>query len=260
MSGSLEGRVAVVTGAGSGLGRATAQLLAQEGASVVCADQRNADDTARGLASARGGAVGVEVDVTRPEDTARMAQVAQEHFGRIDVLVAAAGIAGFGTVVDVEPEVWARVLDVNLTGVWLSMRAVLPAMLAQESGSIITIASVAGIIGRPAIAPYAAAKAGVIGLTRQAAFDLGPAGIRVNAIAPGTVPTPLVTETWRARAAGAGDPGDIDRALASQAAGLPLRRLGTPEDIAALAVFLAGDTSAWITGQVHVADGGMTLG
>lgn len=260
MSGRIEGKVAVITGAGSGLGRATAKRFAREGAHVVCADTHGAEDTARDIRVDRGSAVGARIDVSRPEDTERMTQLALEYHGRIDILVAAAGIAGNGTAADVAPEVWSRVLAVNLTGVWLSMQSVLRTMLAHESGSIVNIASIAGMIGRPAIAPYAAAKAGVIGLTRQAALDLGPAGIRVNAIAPGTVPTPLVTETWRARADTVANSGDLDRALAEQAARLPLRRLGVPADIASLALFLASEESSWITGQVHVVDGGMTVG
>lgn len=153
MSNRVEGKDAVITGAGSGLGRATAMRFAREGAHVVCAGTHGAEDTARDIWVDRGSAVGARIDVSRPEDTERMAQLALEDHGRIDILVAAAGIAGDGTAADVAPEVWPRVSAVNLTGVWLSMRSVLRTMLEQESDSIVNIASIAGMVGRPAIAP-----------------------------------------------------------------------------------------------------------
>lgn len=259
MTGRLAGKVAIITGAGSGIGAATARRFANEGAAVVCADLKGADQTAEAIASSDGRALAVEVDVSSLEDTERLAQEAVDAFGTIDVLYANAGIAGVGTAMDCTPEVWDRVIAVNLTGVWLSMRAVLPTMVERASGSIINQASVGGIVGVPGISPYAAAKAGVIGLTKQAAVDFGKDNIRVNAIAPGTAPTPLVTETYRVRAgASAASAEEVDEAINRNVDRFPLGRLGTVDDIANLALFLGSDEAGWITGSVYTVDGGMT--
>lgn len=259
MPGRLTGKVAIITGAGSGIGAATAKRYANEGAAVVCADLKGADQTAEAIASGGGRGLAVEVDVSSLEDTERLSRETVEAFGTIDILYANAGIAGVGTAMDCTPEVWDRVIAVNLTGVWLSMRAVLPTMVEHASGSIINQASVGGIVGVPGISPYAAAKAGVIGLTKQAAVDFGKDNIRINAIAPGTAPTPLVTETYRVRA-GAADASseEVDEAIQRNVDRFPLRRLGTVDDIANLALFLGSDEAGWITGSVYTVDGGMT--
>jgi NAD(P)-dependent dehydrogenase (short-subunit alcohol dehydrogenase family) len=154
---------------------------------------------------------------------------------------------------DTSVEDWLRVLDVNLTGVWRSMRAVLPEMVRAGSGSIITQASTAGLVGVPGIAAYSAAKGGVLALTRQAAVDYGPLGVRVNALCPGTVVTPLVHRTLGARGLDDGEDG-----LARAARRYPARRLGQVEEIAAAALFLASDEAAWVTGAVLPVDGGYT--
>lgn len=259
MADRLVDKVAIVTGAGSGIGRAAASRFATEGAAVVCADVKDGQTTADAIKAGGGRAVGLDVDVTVADDTERMAATALEEFGRIDALYANAGIAGTGTALDCTPEMWDRVMAVNLTGVWLSMRAVLPDMTDRGSGSIINQASIGGLVGVPGIAPYAAAKAGVIGLTRQAAIDFGGANVRINAIAPGTAPTPLVTETYEQRAGitGKADP-DPDAALQRAAQRYPLNRLGTVDEIANIALFLASDEASFVTGSVYVVDGGMT--
>lgn len=262
MQGRLAGKVAIVTGAGSGIGRAASERFAAEGAAVVCADVRAADDTAAAITAAGGAATPVEVDVTRLDDTQRLAELAVRTYGTIDVLFANAGIAGLGSTADCDPATWDRVLAVNLTGVWLSMRAVLPTMLERGAGSIIATSSAAGVIGIRGIAPYSASKAGVIGLVRGTAVEVGPHGIRVNAIAPGTSPTPLVTETFGTMVGSDGAPADADRtrrALEREQQRYPMRRFGTLDEIVAVALFLASDESSWVTGTVQAVDGGLTV-
>jgi len=256
MGGKLQGRVAIVTGAGSGIGAATAARFAAEGAAVVCVDLNGdaAEQTAAEIAGLGGRALAAAADVTSSPALDGVTDLALSRFGAIDVCFANAGIAGPGSAADVDDATWAAVIDVNLTGVWRTARAVLPAMLERGRGSIINQASAGGLVGVPGVAAYAAAKGGVIALTRQMAVDYGPCGIRVNAIAPGTVPTPLL------RASNAAGGGLMTSAQDQEgiARRFPLGRIGTPEDIAGAAAYLACDDSAWITGTVLVVDGGMT--
>lgn len=261
MAGRLQGKAAIVTGAGAGLGRTAALRFAAEGARTACVDvdPAAAADTAAAAQAAGGEAIALTADVSSETDVEAMVDATLAAFGTIDVLYANAGITGVGSAADCTLETWNRVIAVNLTGVWLCSKHVLPHMVAAGGGSIINQASVGGLIGVAGIAPYAAAKAGVIGLTRQTAVDYGPHGVRVNAICPGTIPTDLVTETYRARAGLADSLGaDPEEGLRRVVSRYPLRRLGTPEDNANLAVFLASDESAWITGGVHVVDGGLS--
>lgn len=261
MSAKLEGKVAIVTGAASGLGLATARRFAREGARVVCADvdEQAAARLAGELAAEGSRAIAVAVDVTREQDVRRMVETTAQAFGGVDVLVANAGIAGVGSVETTSRETWDRVLAVNLTGVWLCNRAVVPAMRARGGGSVINQASIAGLVGFSGIAPYAAAKAGVIGLTRQAAVEYAATGIRFNAVCPGTVVTPLVVRTYEERGGIAtGARQSLDDALRANAARYPMQRLGTPEDVASMVAFLASAEAAWITGAVFPVDGGYT--
>jgi NAD(P)-dependent dehydrogenase (short-subunit alcohol dehydrogenase family) len=249
--GRLEGKVAVITGGASGLGEATAKRFAKEGARVVVADL-DAGAAAAVAEQLDGEAIGVAVDVGDVAQTEAMAAAAIDAFGGIDIVFANAGIPGEGSAHDMDPAVWERVIRVDLTGVYLSVRAALPSMMQRGGGSAILTASTAGISGLPSLAPYSAAKAGVVGLARQLAIDYAQHGIRANAICPGTIVTPLVRAAYAQRG------GDIEERIAARAADVPLGRMGDPTDVANLALFLASDESGWITGQVHVVDGGVT--
>jgi NAD(P)-dependent dehydrogenase (short-subunit alcohol dehydrogenase family) len=255
----LENKVAIVTGAGSGIGRAAALRFAREGASVLCADvfADRAEQTAQAARAAGQQATASQVDVSVGPSVQSMVDACLAAYGRIDLLYANAGVGGVGTAIDTDEDEWRRVIGINLTGVWLSAKYVLPHMVAAGSGSIVNQASIGGIVGVPAVAAYAAAKAGVIGLTRQMALDYAPIGVRVNAIAPGTVSTPLVQGIWE-KGAGLVQGGNLEAREAAASAIYPLRRIGTPDDIANLALFLASDEASWITGAVYVIDGGKT--
>ncbi len=259
----LAGKVALITGAGSGIGAASAALFAAEGAAVGCADMNlaGAREVAERITAAGGRAIAIAADVADPTSAEQMVGDVVAAFGRLDVLYANAGIPGSGSAGDTSFDDWNRVIAVNLTGVWLSAKYSLVPMLDQGSGSIVNQASVGGLIGVPGIASYAAAKAGVIGLTRQMAADYAPRGIRVNAICPGTVPTPLVRTTYENRggfATGTDGPVDVDALLDAARVRFPMGRLGTTADIAHAALYLASDESGWVTGVALPVDGGMT--
>ena len=257
MSGRLAGKIAIVTGAGSGIGRASAQLFAAEGARVMCADIHAAhvEETAHMIGAA---AIAATVDVTRPADIERMVAQTLAAFGRLDVLYANAGIAEATNAIDMTIEQWDRMIATNLTSVWLSAKYSLPHMIAGGGGSIINQSSTAGLIGIPDIPHYSAAKTGVVGLTRQIAAEYGPKNIRCNAICPSSIPTPLVAGVWETRARQAGSTASLAEQQAVVAARHPLRRLGKVADCANLALFLASDESSWISGAAVPLDGGLT--
>ncbi len=260
----LEGRVAVVTGAGSGLGEAIAIGFAAEGASVACfdLDADGAERTVQRIITEGGRGISGFVDVTDETSVAAMAQSVRAELGALHIAVANAGIPGSGRAGDLSVEDWNRVIAVNLTGVWLTLRAAIQAFEDQGTGgSVICTASAGGVIGVPGIASYSAAKAGVIGLVRQAAVDYGPQGIRVNAISPGTVLTPLVRRTYESGGSIAMGPGDDVESLLNRTTAdrFPLQRIGTTDDITNAAIFLASDESGWVTGHNLVVDGGMTV-
>lgn len=257
MTTRLEGKTAIITGGGSGLGRASVLRFAAEGASVVVADRdvTAAETVATEVRSAGGSALAVELDVTNLASNEVMVAAALEQYGAVDVLFANAGIPGNGNADTTTEDEFDRVIAVNLKGVWLSARAVLPHLVARGGGSIINQASMGGMIGLDGIFPYTAAKGAVIAMTKQMAIAHGPANIRVNAICPGTIPTPLV----RAAREGSGATIAPDQHLvldAEAAMRFPLRRLGVPDDVANLAVFLASDESNWISGGIFPVDGG----
>lgn len=255
MSGRLAGKVALVTGAGSGIGRASAVLFAAEGAAVAVVDLRPdvAEETVATIAADGGRAVAIGADVT--DAAAIEAAVARcvEEYGRLDVVYNNAGIGSTGSVADAAEDDWDRCLDINAKGTFLTSRAAVPALEVAGGGSIINQGSVAALVGVANFAAYCAAKGAVVALTRSMAIDLAPRGIRVNVICPGTVFTPLMEPMLIARGGG-----DMAKGLAMTVAKYPVGRLGSPEDIARVALFLASDDAAFVTGATWAADGGMT--
>ncbi|WP_395154733.1 SDR family NAD(P)-dependent oxidoreductase [Ilumatobacter sp.] len=257
MSERLAAKVIVITGAGSGIGAHTAATCAQAGAAVICADidPEAAERTASAIADSGAKSAAVQVDVSDEAAANAMATAALEAFGKIDGLFANAGITGEGSAASLSLADWNRVIAVNLTGVFLSCRAVLPSMVDAGAGAIVATSSIGGLVGVPNIAAYAAAKGGVTGLVRQMAVDYAPDGVRVNAICPGTIPTPLVVSAYEQRNFIAGD---VDDAFARAASRFPLGRVGTLDDAALLTLFLLSEESGWITGQSLAVDGGVS--
>ena len=252
--GQLAGRVTLVTGAGSGLGRAIATTYAAEGAAVVCSDRdaSGARGTVEAITGSGGRAIPHVGDVTSEADCAEAVALALRELGGLDVVVANAGIPGEGRAHEISLDDWSRVISVNLTGAFLTVRAALPHLVEQRTGSIVLIASIAGLVGLPNIPAYAAAKGGVVALGRQLAREYAPDDIRVNVIAPGTIVTPLVEDAFRQRH---GDEG-LEEALERRAEAVPLGRLGSPDDVARAAVYLGSDAAGWVTGTVLTVDGG----
>jgi NAD(P)-dependent dehydrogenase (short-subunit alcohol dehydrogenase family) len=237
--GLLPGKVAIVTGAGSGMGAAAARALAGEGARVLLADLNgeSAETVAGQIAAAGGEALAVQADVSRSADVRRMVEAALGHFGTIDVLACIAGVLRSSRVEDISEDEWRFVLDVNLTGVFLCAQAVLPVMKEKRSGRIIIMASMAGrATSTLGGAHYTASKAGVLGLARHLARETAPFGINVNAINPGIIDTPM--------AYAHAPPERLEQVIES----IPFKRMGTPEEVADLIVFLASDRSDYITG------------
>jgi len=244
--------MAVITGAASGIGRATAILFAAEGAAVLAADVQDdaGAQTVATIRAAAGRAEFVHADVSRSEDVRRMVRAAVEEFGRLDVLFNNAGVAVFKGVVETDEAEWDHVLGVNLRGVYLGIKYAAAEMRRQGGGAIINTASVHGMRTTAGIAAYAASKHGVIGLTQAAALDLAPHNIRVNCIQPGAIETPIMRANLRA----VGDEEDEFRKIS---AAEPLGRVGTPQEIARMALFLASDDASFITGAAFAVDGGL---
>ncbi len=245
----LNDRVALVTGAGSGIGRATAQAFARAGACVAAADIAAAavEETAAVIRAAGGCCTPIVVDVTDADSVAAMVAQASA-IGPLRAACNCAGIAGAAAKLGDYPlDEWHKVIAIDLTGVFLSMRYELPAMAAAGGGSIVNIASIAGQVGLNGAAPYVAAKHGVIGLTQTAALEYAAAGVRVNAVAPGFVVTPILTKSGIAF---------DEQAQAKLASRHPMNRLGQPDEIAAAVLWLASDASGFVTGTTLNVDGG----
>ena len=250
--GRFAGMVAVVTGAASGLGAASARRLAAEGASVVLVDV-NGEGVAKLAHDLRAGALAVEADVSRQDDVDRYTEQAIARFGRVDLHHLNAGIFGsFDSLPDLDADAFSRVMAVNVHGTFLGLRAAFRCYRRQGTiGSIVVTASIASLTGSADLLPYQTSKHAVVGLIRGAAMYGGPLGIRVNGVAPGIVPT----ELFAAAATNRGGKNDMER----RAATTPLRRAGSVDEIAAVAAFLFSDDASYVTGQVLSADGGAAI-
>ncbi|WP_431300250.1 SDR family NAD(P)-dependent oxidoreductase [Tabrizicola sp. BL-A-41-H6] len=249
-------RTAIVTGAASGIGRAIAQRFATEGMAVVCADLNAAGAVklAADLSAAGHRALGIAVEVTDEASVAAMAARALEWTGRIDTAVANAGVMVEGDILSISLAEWNRALQINATGAFLTARAVLPHLLASPAGTLVFTASTVGLVGMKGTAAYSASKGAVVALTRQLAADFASRGVRVNAVAPGAIRTPLSESQFRARAA---DDAEFESLLQQVIGRYPISRWGTPKEIAEIVLFLASDRSSWMTGQIIPVDGGL---
>jgi len=250
----LEGRTAIVTGGAGGIGSAIAKAFLAEGANVILAD-RDAD--AAGKVAADIGAVPFAIDVTQEAQVQSLAQRALDSFGRIDILVNNAGIIRKAFVKDMSESTWDAVVDVNLKATFLCSKAVLPAMIAARRGRIVNIASIAGKVGEPTASAYSAAKWGVLGFTRSLALEVAQYDILVNAICPGPIPTELGKQGWRdgAEVQGVG----LEQVMARVNSRSPLGRLGTVEQVARMALFVASDDCDFTTGAAFNVDGGIVM-
>ncbi|GJD52127.1 4-formylbenzenesulfonate dehydrogenase TsaC1/TsaC2 [Methylobacterium crusticola] len=248
---TLEGRIAVVTGGGSGIGAATARLLAEAGArvAVIDRDRDAAQASAAAIASAGGTALARASDVGDPAASLADAAAVAAQWGGIDVLVAAAGFSCGGTVETTDPADWDAVFRTNVGGTWLWARAVIPSMRARGGGAIVTLASQLALAGGRGNSAYIAAKGAILSLTRTMALDLAGDRIRVNALVPGAIETPMLARSFR-RAA------DPDAVREASRARHPLGRFGRAEEVARAALFLAGDASSFTTGAAIPVDGG----
>ncbi len=249
----LAGKVAIITGAGAGIGRASALLFAKEGAEVVVADcdPEKGAKTVRLIKENGGVAIFVQVDVSKAADVKNMVKATVERYGKLDILINNAGIYAQADVVEATEEEWDRILDVNLKGVFLCSKYSIPEMIKGGGGSIVNIGSEAGIVGIKNQVAYNVSKSGVIALTKSMAIDFAAHNIRVNCVCPGTTETPLV----RAAVERAPDPAAARRALEEVR---PAHRLGQPEEIAAGILYLASDESPYATGSILSIDGGYT--
>jgi NAD(P)-dependent dehydrogenase (short-subunit alcohol dehydrogenase family) len=249
MPGTLDGKVALVTGGASGIGRASALTFAREGAKLIIADMHEdgGQQTVHMIEENGGEAIFVKTDVTQATAVEGLISTAVETYGRLDCAHNNAGISGGGRALTAEyaEERWHQVIAVNLTGVWLCMKSEIPQMLQHGGGAIVNTASVAGLIGASGLAAYVASKHGVVGLTKTAALEYAQQGIRVNCVCPGVIHTPMTERGLRNPELGA-------RLMASA----PMGRVGTPEEVAEAVVWLCSDAASFVTGHTLTVDGG----
>lgn len=249
----LTGKVAIITGSGSGIGRASALLFAREGAKVVVVDwnSSSADETVNLIKMQGGDALVVHADVSSEADIQRAVATTLSAYGRLDVLFNNAAVQVFGKVAETNTADWHKVMNINLMGCFLGCKYAIPPMIRQGGGSIINMASILGLVGDPDLPAYGATKGGILAMTKSIAQAHGREGIRANCICPGDVETPLVTEYFNYQP-------DPQAAREKVVANYALGRIATPEDVAYTALFLASDESAFITGTYIVVDGGLT--
>src|SRR5215471_16392617 len=248
MPGRVEGKVALVTGGASGIGRATALTFAREGAKLIIADMNTdgGQQTLHMITEQGGEAVFVKTDVSKAVEVQALISTAVETYGRLDCAHNNAGIlGGRGLTAEYAEERWQQVIAVNLTGVWLCMKYEIPQMLKQGSGAIVNTASTAGLVGFPSTSAYVASKHGVVGLTKTAALEYAQQGIRVNCVCPGDIQTPMTAPAMN-------DPERMVRIIARA----PLGRVGQPAEVAEAVVWLCSDAASFVTGYTMTVDGG----
>ncbi|MEM3112376.1 MAG: SDR family oxidoreductase [Candidatus Anstonellales archaeon] len=248
----LEGKVAIVTGGGSGIGRAASLGLAREGAKVVVADinVKGGNETVTLIHEQGGEGFFVKTDVTQAVEVENMVQKTVTIFGRLDCAFNNAGITGtLAPIAEQGEENWQAVMEVNLKGVWLCMKYEIPQMIKQRQGSIVNMASIVSLVGFRSLSVYCASKCGVVGLTKAAALEYADAGIRINALSPGAIRTPITETTFQ-----------FDPKFESHLISLePMGRMGTPDEIAGAVIWLCSDKASFITGHNLIVDGGMTV-
>ena len=251
MASLVAGKVALVTGGGSGIGRASALTFAREGAKVVVADVvvEGGEETVRLIQQRGGEAIFVKTDVSRAAEVEALVARAVQTYGRLDCAHNNAGIEGAAaTTIDYAEDAWERVIAINLKGVWLCMKYEIPHLLKQGGGAIVNTASTAGLVGYRGGAAYVASKHGVVGLTKTAALEYTKAGVRVNAVCPGAIDTPMMGRITGHR------PQRAERMAASE----PVGRMGRPEEIAEAVVWLCSEAASFVTGHAMAVDGGIT--
>ena len=247
MESNFKNKVAIITGGSFGIGRATAIAFSKKGARVVIVDWVEDQETLNQIKSTGAEAIFIKCDVSKAEDVRMMVKKTIDTFGRLDYAFNNAGIEGIrGTTVDCTEENWDKTLAINLKGVWLCMKYQLPELLKQEKGSIVNCASIAGMIGYQDLPAYVASKHGIVGLTKTAALEFAKSGIRINAVCPGVIKTPMIDRLT----------GNNKEAEDQYASMEPIGRLGKPEEIANAVVWLCSDEASFITGHAMAVDGG----
>lgn len=239
----LEGKAAIITGAGSGIGKATALRFAREGAAVMCVDIKGADETALSISHAEGRALAMKMDVSNSNSWRILLDRTIQNFGKVDIFCNIAGISESVNIVDLPEEDFDRMIDVNLKGVYLGMKTVIPEMVQSGGGKIVNIGSLAAHVGLEGLPGYSASKGGVLAMSRQVAMDYANKNIRINVVSPGIIETPIL----------ANNSPEMTKAFTEAT---PIGRLGKPEDIVNTLLFLCSEDSSFITGQVIKVDGG----